>query len=158
VAYKPLPWVSDRLVCTELNEVTWKVTGKHKAWLLGLGHGQWLVRCGPHSCGPEDFDDARRMAIALANGAGVIDDFTSANPQDHSDRLNRLQAKATDDHCLEMVVDRSPALEARYQSYLRRWDEQRLIAPTESVELEHNGYPELPSFLDRRPSRMDKAA
>jgi hypothetical protein len=93
-----------------VNEVTYKITaGEHTnvpachgfwggyrttkavAWVMGLGNGQWLARCGDEACGPTTFANAKTAAIAMS--AGACGDYTVERPIAH---LNGLQALIED--------------------------------------------------------------
>ena len=91
----------------QINEVTWKLantaafsdtptshgwwqgyrTRKAVAWLIGLGGGQWLARCGDRSAGPMTIAKAKKMALAMA-----LDPGTGKRLLDPIGNLNRLQA------------------------------------------------------------------
>jgi hypothetical protein len=62
-------------------------TTKGLAWIIKLGSGAWLARCGDQACGPSSFSEARANAVAMAKGAGG--DYCIQNPVAH---LNGLQA------------------------------------------------------------------
>jgi hypothetical protein len=95
-----------------VNEVTYKITNgeitnvpashgqwggnrttKAVAWVMGLGNGQWLARCGDQVCGPTTVSKARSDALSMA--AGSAGDWVALNP---IAELNELQAILIDRH------------------------------------------------------------
>src|SRR5262245_14541297 len=102
-----------------VNEVTFKVTNgeatdvpashgqwggyrttKAVAWVINLGPGQWLSRCGDKASGPFSFNEAKANALAMARGAHG--DYFVENPITH---LNDLQARLED----RQAADEAPA-------------------------------------------------
>ena len=96
-----------RFQWNQINEVTWKLadtaafsdtpmshgqwqgyrTRKAVAWLVGLGGGQWLARCGDRSAGPMTIAKAKKMALAMALDPGIGKPLL-----DPIGNLNKLQA------------------------------------------------------------------
>ena len=66
-------------------------TTKAVAWVINIGPGQWLARCGDEASGPSSFNEAKANALAMARGA--CGDYFIENPIDH---LNGLQARLLD--------------------------------------------------------------
>ena len=112
--FTPLQAISKKtpLRCERVNEVTYKITDgtmtnvlachghwggyrttKAAAWVVGLGHGQWLARCGNQGRGPTTFANAKAAAIAMS-ADGACGDYTVERPIAH---LNGLQARIEDD-------------------------------------------------------------
>src|SRR3954447_18688081 len=67
----------------KVNDVTWKLTdgemtnvptshgqwggyrtAKAVAWVIGVGPGQWLARCGDQACGPSSITEPKASAMA----------------------------------------------------------------------------------------------
>ena len=73
-------------------------------WVINLGYGQWIARCGNDVCNPTNLAEAKRQALAMA--VGGIGDYrvsesyrgVSAALSDHGEPLRRgvpgLNAKA----------------------------------------------------------------
>ena len=96
-----------RFQWNQINEATWKLadaaafsdtpmshgqwqgyrTRKAVAWLVGLGGGQWLARCGDRSAGPMTLAKAKKMALAMALDPGIRKRLL-----DPIGDLNKLQA------------------------------------------------------------------
>jgi hypothetical protein len=110
--FKPeIPSRKTNLCFERVNEVTWKLTNgeqinvpashgkwcgyrttKAIAWVINVGPGAWLARCGDQSCGPSSFAEAKANANAMAKGAPG--DYVLENPIRH---LNGLQARLLGD-------------------------------------------------------------
>jgi hypothetical protein len=41
-------------------------TTKALAWVIDLGYGQWMARCGNEVCNPTNLAAAKRQALAMA--------------------------------------------------------------------------------------------
>jgi hypothetical protein len=72
----------------QVNSATWKVvdpdiktdvpakfgfwagyrTTKALAWVVDIGHGQWMARCDEEVCNPTNLAEAKRQALAMAVG------------------------------------------------------------------------------------------
>jgi hypothetical protein len=89
-----------------VNEVTWKLTNgdltnvpashgqwggyrttRAVAWIINIGPGQWLARCGNQACGPSAISEAKANAMKMARGA--CGDYVVERPVAH---LNGLHA------------------------------------------------------------------
>jgi hypothetical protein len=66
-------------------------TTKGLAWIIKLGSGAWLARCGDQVCGPSSFGEAKANAVGMAKDADG--DYLVRNPISH---LNGLQARLLD--------------------------------------------------------------
>jgi hypothetical protein len=53
-------------------------TTKALAWVMDLGYGQWMARCGNEVCNPTNLAEAKRQALAMA--AGGIGDYRVSDP------------------------------------------------------------------------------
>ena len=53
-------------------------TTKALAWVIDLGYGQWMARCGNEVCNPTNLASAKRQALAMAKGA--CGDYVVSNP------------------------------------------------------------------------------
>jgi len=82
----------------KVNAITWKVvdpkvktdtpasfgkwagyrTTKALAWIMDVGHGHWVARCGNEICNPTNLAEAKRQALAMA--VGGIGDYQVSNP------------------------------------------------------------------------------
>ena len=96
-----------RFQLEQINEVAWKLadtagfsdtpmsqgqwqgyrTRIAVAWLVGLGGGQWLARCGDRSAGPMTIAKAKKAALAMALDPGIGKPLL-----DPIGNLNRMQA------------------------------------------------------------------
>jgi hypothetical protein len=97
---KPVPSSAFKhLELEKVNSCTWKVvdpkapkvdmpasfgkwpgyrTTKALAWVMDVGYGQWMARCGKSVCNPTDLAKAKRQALAMA--VGGIGDYEVADP------------------------------------------------------------------------------
>jgi hypothetical protein len=106
---KPVPASAYKhLKLEQVNAGTWKVvdpnmrtdvpaklghwagyrTTKPLAWVVDLGYGQWMARCGNEVCNPTNLAEAKRQALAMA--VGGMGDYQVSDPIAH---LNRLTAR-----------------------------------------------------------------
>ena len=53
-------------------------TTKALAWVIDLGYGQWMARCGNEVCNPTSLAAAKRQALAMA--VGGIGDYEVSDP------------------------------------------------------------------------------
>ena len=67
------------------------MTSKANAWLIGLGNGRWLARCGDQASGPCSLTLAKTEAMQMFKGAAG--DYLVGNAITH---LNGLQARLVD--------------------------------------------------------------
>jgi len=117
-------------------------TTKALAWVIDLGYGQWIARCGNEVCNPTNLAEAKRQALAMA--VGGIGDYQVSDP---IKEYQKLSAIIEDRYAPEFRVEHGATA-----------DEVGLRNPTQSLQgddyqltYDSNGYPELPAFLDRRP-------
>jgi hypothetical protein len=96
---KPVPASAYKHLDVEkVNSCTWKVvdpkvktdvpaslgkwpgyrTGKALAWVMDVGYGQWMARCGNEVCNPTNLAEAKRQALAMA--VGGIGDYEVSDP------------------------------------------------------------------------------
>ena len=89
---------SKHLELEQVNSCTWKVvspniktdvpaklghwagyrTTKALAWVIDLGHGQWIARCGNEVCNPTNLATAKRQALAMS--VGGLGDYQVSDP------------------------------------------------------------------------------
>jgi hypothetical protein len=102
---KPVPASAYKhLELKQVNSCTWKVTDGTKtnvpashgnwagyqvtkalAWVIDLGNGQWVARCGNEICNPTNLAQAKRQALAMA--VGGVGDYQVANAIKECNRL-----------------------------------------------------------------------
>ena len=121
-------------------------TTKALAWVINLGYGQWIARCGNDVCNPTNLAEAKRQALAMA--VGGIGDYRVSDPIEESQQLSAImESRYAEEFQVSTpklaVVERSPAY-------------------VHDVQLEYyeDGYPKLPACLDRRlkPEPLAEAA
>jgi hypothetical protein len=112
----------------KVNAITWKVvdpkapktdvpasfgkwggyrTSKALAWIMDVGYGQWVARCGNEICNPTNLAEAKRQALAMA--VGGIGDYQVSNP---IKELHDLTAIVEDRYAKEFRVTKPKLLEA----------------------------------------------
>jgi hypothetical protein len=96
---KPVPASAYKhLDLEKVNPCTWKVvdpeaktdvpasrgkwagyrTSKALAWVMDVGYGRWMARCGNEVCNPTNLAEAKRQALAMA--VGGIGDYQVSDP------------------------------------------------------------------------------
>jgi hypothetical protein len=163
-ALKPVPASAYKhLDLVQVNSCTWKVVGKSKtdvpaklghwggyrttkalAWVINLGYGQWIARCGNEVCNPTNLAEAKRQALAMA--VGGIGDYQVSDP---IRELQELSVIMEDRYAEEFQVSTPKlAVVERSPEYVH------------DVQLEYyeDGYPKLPECLDRRITLLAKVA
>jgi hypothetical protein len=117
---KPVPASAFKhLDLEQVNACTWKVvdpniktdvpaklgfwagyrTTRALAWVINLGYGQWIARCGNEVCNPTRLAEAKRQALAMA--VGGIGDCQVTDP---IKEFQRLSAIIEDRHAEEFPV------------------------------------------------------
>jgi hypothetical protein len=159
---KPLPASAYKhLKLEQVNAIAWKVVDpniktdvpaklghwagyratKALAWVIDLGYGQWMARCGNEVCNPTNLAEAKRQALAMA--VGGIGDYQVSDPIKEYQELSALiedrHAKRTTEHSLEWPPYRWPE---EHPTPFQRDESQ--------PDYYEDGYPELPACLDRR--------
>ena len=162
---KPVPASAYKHLKLELvNTGTWKVidpniktdvpaklgywagyrTTKALAWVIDLGYGQWIARCGNEVCNPTNLAEAKRQALAMA--VGGIGDYQVSDPIKEYQELSAIieDRYAPEFTVVEVAEEPTALVEAKFVN---------TAPPKQDDDLTYdsNGYPELPAFLDRRP-------
>jgi hypothetical protein len=76
-------------------------TTKALAWVMDLGYGQWMARCGNEVCNPTNLAEAKRQALAMA--AGGIGDYRVSDPE-----YQELSAIIEDQYAKSFVWSKNP--------------------------------------------------
>jgi hypothetical protein len=77
--------------------------GKPLAWVIDLGYGQWMARCGNEVCNPTNLAAAKKQALAMA--VGGIGDYQVSDP---IQEYQQLSAIIEDRYGPEFKVARKP--------------------------------------------------
>jgi hypothetical protein len=112
-------------------------TTRALVWVIDLGYGQWIARCGNEVCNPTNLADAKRQALAMA--VGGVGDYQVSDP---ISEFNQLSAIIEDRYAAEFLVNEDDPIVVT-ECHVTSCDEPEL-------EYYPDGYPMLPAFLDRR--------
>jgi hypothetical protein len=116
-------------------------TIKALAWVIDLGYGQWIARCGNEVCNPTNLAEAKRQALAMA--VGGTGDYQVSDPIKEYQELSAIieDRYAPEFTVVEVAEEPTAPVEAKVV--------QRCTAD-DDLTYDSNGYPELPTFLDHR--------
>ena len=121
-------------------------TTKALAWVIDLGYGQWMARCGNEVCNPTNLAAAKRQALAMAMGG--VGDYEVTDPIKEYQGLSAI------------VEDR----------YARVFTVSEVQTPPQITNGEHragddcpldyhaDSYPKLPPCLDRTVNPIEDVA